>query len=476
MATKYIIEGAAFDGDGTTSSVAASDGAAGAWNDFEAVLEGTQTYGSYGAGDVIYCATNDGTSDLGVTMSSSSITSQTFNDADTTVTLIFDDGTNVGSAGTFTITRTLSSYTFTNDGWVIKGNNRLVFYNSISSSTNAVKNNGEIYDSKVKFSGNWPAITPDNYIQSYWNNLTIEIPSSFASSNPIFAISNGSQVKIDGLTVDFTSNGMTATGALFPGEISRGGRFEANNVRIINDSSTAIQLITQNSPTDTNGTGCFLKIEGLDVGSHYTEADLMPLPYDASVNRFRSGEMSIVGGISYSDAAYAAHHGYVTWLGGKNYPTLNALLPDGVTNWSWRIFPRYAYPYNPVEAPIVRKFFEDTAATKTLTLELLVEDTVTNVDDFHVWMEVQYIKNSDSLTAIETTRADILGAATTLTTSTAGWSSTTYGALTYDKYKIAHTTANAIKKDTEILIKFYVGAQVTTDTKFWFFDPDVSIT
>ncbi len=32
MANKYIIHGATYNGDGTTSSEAASDGAAGAWN------------------------------------------------------------------------------------------------------------------------------------------------------------------------------------------------------------------------------------------------------------------------------------------------------------------------------------------------------------------------------------------------------------------------------------------------------------
>ena len=474
MATKYIIEGAAFDGDGTTSSVAASDGAAGAWNDFEAVLEGTQTYGSYAAGDVIYCATNDGTSDITKTYTGDIIT-QSFLASNQTVTLIFDDGTNVGSAGTFTLNRTSSSHIFTNKGWIIRGNNRLIFDNNLASPTAPLDNGGEIYDAKMIIRGNWPRFDHWNYVYSYYNNFTIEIPSSSSSTVPLIDNLFGSQVKFDGLTIDFSTNDMTQTGPLLPLSASRGGSFEVNNLRIINDSSTAISIFQQNAVNSTDGNYHPTKIEGMDVGSHYTESDLMPTPYDGSALRVRAGPASILGGINYDDAAYAWHHGYVTWIKGVNYPTLNALLPDGVTNWSWRIFPRYAYPYNPVEAPIVRKFFEDTAATKTITTELLVENTVTNVDDFHIWVEVQYIKDSDSLTALETTRADIASDATALTTSTATWSSTTYGALSYDKYKISLTTANSIKKDTEILVKLYIGAQVNTNTKFWFFDPDVDI-
>ncbi len=474
MATKYIIEGAAFDGDGTTSSVAASDGAAGAWNDFKAVLEGTQTYGSYAAGDVIYCATNDGTSDITLTLSSK-ITCQAFLAADETVTLIFDDGTNVGSAGTFTIERTSSGNWVVTNGWVWKGNNRLVFDNNLASPTQPFDHGGELHDAKAILRGNWPRWDHTNYVYSYYKNFTIEIPSSATGSNPLLDNYFGSQVRFDGLTIDFSGNPMTATGPLLPTSASRAGYFEVNNLRIINDSNTAIDIFAQIAVGSVDGNYHPAKIEGMDVGSHYTEADLMPTPYDGVAQRVLAGPASILGGINYNDAAYGQHHGYVTWIGGKNYPTLNALLPDGVTNWSWRIFPRYAYPYNPIEAPVVRKFFEDTAATKTLTTELLVEDTVTNIDDFHIWVEVQYIKDSDSLVAIESTRADTLGDATALTTSTATWSSTTYGALSYDKYKIALTTANAIKKDTEILVKLFIGTQVNTNTKFWFFDPDVDI-
>ena len=55
MANKYIIHGATYCGDGTSSAVASSNGGVGAWNDIN-VFEGTApAYGTApAAGDVVY--------------------------------------------------------------------------------------------------------------------------------------------------------------------------------------------------------------------------------------------------------------------------------------------------------------------------------------------------------------------------------------------------------------------------------------
>lgn len=54
MANKYIIHGATYNGDGTSSVAATSNGGVGAWNNIN-IFEGTApAYGSLAAGDVIY--------------------------------------------------------------------------------------------------------------------------------------------------------------------------------------------------------------------------------------------------------------------------------------------------------------------------------------------------------------------------------------------------------------------------------------
>ena len=54
MANKYIIEGETYNGDGTTSSAAASAGAAGAWNHVNIITGTAVGYGSLNAGDTVY--------------------------------------------------------------------------------------------------------------------------------------------------------------------------------------------------------------------------------------------------------------------------------------------------------------------------------------------------------------------------------------------------------------------------------------
>lgn len=59
MANKYIIHGATFNGDGTSSAEATSNGGVGAWNTIT-YFEGTApAYGTLAAGDVVYIRSKD---------------------------------------------------------------------------------------------------------------------------------------------------------------------------------------------------------------------------------------------------------------------------------------------------------------------------------------------------------------------------------------------------------------------------------
>lgn len=114
MANKYIIHGATYCGDGTSSALATSAGAAGAWNDIN-VLEGTSpAYGALAAGDVVYIRSKTSagaditrTLAANVTLGSSAATAAAW------VTWVIDGGTIwSGINGTLTYTMA-SSYTVT---------------------------------------------------------------------------------------------------------------------------------------------------------------------------------------------------------------------------------------------------------------------------------------------------------------------------------------------------------------------------
>ena len=215
MANKYVIHGATFNGDGTTSSAAGSEGAAGAWNDISEVMTSTTPggFGTVAKGDVIYAATNDGTSDLSHTISSN-ISTTTFDDPDDTVTLIFDDGTNVGSAGTFTFNRT-GSANITNNGWIIRGGGRLVINNTRNTTETLMLNSGEIHDLQIDINGAWPSIRSGNYVKSIFRNLTINLIGSYSTSAELFVTANGASAYYENILIDCDTNPMSGTGNLF---------------------------------------------------------------------------------------------------------------------------------------------------------------------------------------------------------------------------------------------------------------------
>src|SRR5574337_1781350 len=125
MATKYLIFGAAFNGDGTTSSEAASNGAAGAWNQ-SSILTGTApTYGALAAGDTVNIRSKTGAgadADISNTLGASITLGSASATATAPITWILDDGTIwAGKNGTLTYTSSSTSYTIT-----LRANN--IFY------------------------------------------------------------------------------------------------------------------------------------------------------------------------------------------------------------------------------------------------------------------------------------------------------------------------------------------------------------
>jgi hypothetical protein len=215
-------------------------------------------------------------------------------------------------------------------------------------------------------------------------------------------------------------------------------------------------------------------IDGLLCSGSITTDNLVKPPRDETEYHI-DPPIIVRGGEDPFNSTYSQAAGYVAWTKGKNYPYLNASLPDG-TGWSYLIKPTYAKKIKPLHCPPVRKLWESTASTVTVKLELAIDNRQTPKDS-EVWMNVCYINNSNNKMEVESTRV-FTDSEATLSTSTAIWNPNppTYGAISLDEYKLELTTANSVKQYTEVVVHLFVGLPAFDSNSFWFYCPDVVLT
>jgi len=175
---------------------------------------------------------------------------------------------------------------------------------------------------------------------------------------------------------------------------------------------------------------------------------------------------------------YEGHDSVIDFRLAQNYPYASATLPDGSnTGWSFKIAPTdvqgtSAGSIRHIEPPEVTKFYDQTAAAKTLSLEFLFNDGYTSLlDDRSVWMMVTYVDSTGTMRT-ETTY-NVSGSVATSTTS---WTNDTYGSQTYVKRKCSHTTAHSIKEDSLIQIKTFFRLPYLGSEKFFFVNPEIDVT
>lgn len=474
MATKYLIPGATFNGDGTTSSAAASDGAAGAWNSLADIVDGTPTYGTLTYGDTVYVATYDSGANTSESTSGNMTFSSSFGGGLTPTRLIMDDGTIFGTGGTFTLSTGTSSHQITTNGWTIIGNGRFTLSTTRAFDFNILNTYGYISGLKVDSANCLAVINGAVSRATIFEDLTIAI-RGFENKDSVFlAPAFGGTFFIKNLLIDFTGATMTNSNRkhLFDCDNSEGNYFYVSGCRIIGNGIDPIQLFDVNGIATASRNGITAIIDGLEHNSSIAEANIAPTLVEHN-DCIRKIDIRVIGGESPFDNLFSWAHGYVIWQQGKSYPTYNAELPDG-TKWSYKFFPQYVLDERPLICPPLRKTWNSTAATVTITLEMLFDDRQTP-DDFDVWIEIQYINNTGSTMEYETTRVAYDATPSTLTTSTASWSLTSYGPISLSKYKISKTTANSVKQYTEIVVRPYVALRPVDANSFGFYDPDVSL-
>lgn len=470
MANKFIIHGATFNGDGTASNEAASAGAPGAWNNINIFTGTTPANGSLDAGDVVYIRSKTSAgADVTVGIASSTFIGK----ANTRVTWIVDDGviwTGVSGVLTFEVTATISSQTWvklygqnvyigngSNLRFVIQAGNAVYTgYLVGSSSTGGTQLIGAIMDNTagtnityspaplfvqqtqhvvvqnctLKTRKSACVFQYDDYNAGFQLTLmgcTYEIDSSYALAGLVILQSQGSG-QIEMIGGEFRGDGLIPGRALFQGLQPRGVSVIMHGVKY----PRTTPIYARN--TNTQGSG--MVGYGAD-GIGGISADVFGGTYDSRDDGF--------------------------------YPYLNASLPD--TNpVSICARASLATSSSPLILPALAKFYNQSSATRTITLELLVNSAKSPTND-QITATVSYI-DSSGVTRCEGFVID--GSA--LVTSTAAWSATSYGPVSFNKYKLQHTTAYAIKSGTVVTlgVAWAISALNTDDVGF--IDPDFSIT
>ena len=177
-----------------------------------------------------------------------------------------------------------------------------------------------------------------------------------------------------------------------------------------------------------------------------------------------------------ADATVGTRGGY--WWGELSsrsdgyYPHLNAVLPDSSNSaWSWWMYPSAVTPLSVGELTTTT-LYSATAATATITMELLVYTGFSAVNAGTVYMVASYVDDTTGEVVTLSTKDPSNGA---LTASTASWSSSTYGPANFNKVKLELTTASTIKQDTLITVVLTCEAKSVNPTDVLIIDPGIQV-
>lgn len=473
MANKYVDRSATFNGDGTASNQAASAGAVGAWNSLANPLNNVPGFGSIVGGDNVYIRTKNGTN-LSETKTDANITTPA-RTAALPVNWIFDDGTVwPGDAGVFTLTTAAAGTLRT---WTLGSFNNLI----------GAARNFRLY---APFTG-WQAsalIVQQCYIKDLWFETYKDASSGHVAQilagnaglqattweNCLFAFGalNGAlgQIafgpdathKLVNCDIDLTGANTTTDG-----QVLLTGGYGGSAVEIIGGNVLAAAPVHYLYESYSTTTPLDIKIDGMGVGLLKLDprtAAMFAAGYENQNIDITNITNTLFGMTSNRNS------GRVDWRDGENYPYGNAVQIDAEnTPWSYKVFSRASVSL-PFVFPVLEELFTAAAATKTITANLLINNNLASPQKDQWWMTVSYVSNVTGLRVSETTRA-----AGALDTATGVWNSTVYGAQNYTQYKLALTTAAAIKQHTTILVTLFTTRPAVLSTDFYFVDPEVVI-
>ena len=469
MANKYIIHGAMYCGDGTSSAEATSNGGVGAWNS-RTFMEGVAPpYGALAAGDVVYIRSKDASgNNLALTLAGNIYIGSTVATAANWTTWILDNGDvwpGIDGTLTYNCPSTYRVETRSYNRFIARTQDALAFYQTNASASQVstfipgifCECENILIDQSFNTGGFSRLAGPSgngivtiknlHYKVQRWSSwciwgaeystLVLITPNiellKVVSGVPLFNIGDyGSRMEIIGGSV--SGAGATTGCVLVSMSISSGG----------------VDLV------------------GFDCPKTMTDT-LLKYPYQSTYSYAR---LAAVGLDKGAGAFLGERWGHVDSRDDGNYPTLDAFLPDSSgTPWSWRVYPREVTENAPARFP-VNMYYTGASAAKTLALEILIADTITATKR-NVWIDVHYIDDATGLSKYVSSKTDIDDA---LDTSTANWSATTYGPISLVKRKLSLTTPSAIRQDTMVHVVFRTTIKSASANDIFFVNPEASAT
>ncbi len=469
MTDRYVVhwDGVTSDyqhcGNGNSPGPAASAGAEGAWNDVWDLLEnlGPSSGDPIAAGNIIHIrALDSGDNALAATYA----VAKTFGDdggiVSAPVYWVLDDGTEwSGITGDLTITMSGNvSPTFRdyNEFFGATGQrNWKLIANSLSSGFIAVTNGTHLRDWYIE------QISGGNGGRLYLTGKECVVEDSamkWYQSNGSGALQITGHVKLINFDLELTNTSPTSTQcyALYPS--GNGASLEWIGGKIHGDGATD---------------GMYLMTIGANINPgliHLQDVYFPTLMRMAYGTAYNSPRLLVDSADSLLGCGYVDEACQMDSRDDGNYPTLNATLPLTTgEKFSYKFWPSGNSVVGRAQMPMA-VLWTQAAAQQTITVEFLIENSLTTPTNGNTWMVVTYIDNTSGERVYETTQ--VLGGTTTLDDGSDQWSATTYAELSFVPYKLSHTTAGSIKQNTVVDIFFVTTIRSITYQKVLFIDPD----
>lgn len=461
MSNKYIVHGATYDGDGTTSAEATSNGGVGAWSNLINIMTAAPTYGSLAAGDVVnICSYRGGNINIAMTASKTMITVAT---QTAPIWWIVDDGTIWATGGILTLTWS-ANYSFNMNDYhnLIGKNQNWVFHSTYTARHSWIYTESQFL---VGLKISRVVSLTYGYVRqracagmTFWYNCNFEMYGQESTRANLY---NYDYNTVKYLGCKFDLSGITSS-TLVMHDTSC---YHGASVYFIGCSITGGK--------DTHYVWCNA-VMSYSEQVYMQHTNYSPLlGYDnnyASSLTIGYDGVCIITDIPGLKFGYlrSMKSGHSQWVNGENYPTLAGQLPD-LTYWGIKANLVNSDSYKPQELISFSKQQNVTASVRKITGEVLIDDLFDTPKNNKWWMEVCWVDTSGN-SHIQTTQ--VFYDEATLTVSNAGWSAQVYGKKNFTKYKFEVITTAAVKQYTDVTMKLWTEYHATGTDTFVFVDPD----
>jgi len=481
MANRYIIDGATYNGDGTTSAEATVAGGVGAWNTINYTNPTTYppAYGTLPTGTTVY------------------IRSKTAAGADITVTL----GANItiGLAGATEAAPVIwvldngvvwpwidgaLTYLASNTDWycTIAANNvfaamtksALVFNKAkttASYNTYVVLNNGTLKNALIDNSARTTA--SDGYVcavssSRVYDSCTFKLGAFSTISYPAFiAVQSGHNTAVLlNCDIELTSSAVVTRTGLFGFASYKDVGITMIGGRIFGVGSTAGNALANFG--NATESAQFIRL----IGVQYPAPPLLKVNISETPTQPFSVEMFGTDGNGTTGGHIENLQGFATSRTDNNPPARQALMPDGNdTAWAWRIWIPRASKMRPwIQA--FTKSYSGTSAALVLELELLVS-TVATPDKSTCWIDISYVDAATSAAMSVSTKSYAPDALTA--SGVTDWSAEEWGIIAFTKAKMSVTTPTTVKQNTIVTMTLSMTCGNVNANAVYFVDPDFTV-